>query len=69
MGSVSEYQNRAKRCSERAQSVASAVDRARWRQLADQWAALSRIPFQRPSASNSTPEGFWREPDQKPRDR
>ncbi len=61
MGSVSDYQKRAKQCSERAQIVASGVDRARWRHLADQWAALSRIPFQRILMPHNPLAGFWRD--------
>ena len=47
MGSANEYQNRARRCAEQAQIVSSTVDRARWRQLADQWMALSRMPLRK----------------------
>ena len=47
MGSAGEYQNRARRCAGQAQMVSSAVDRARWRQLADQWMALSRMPLRK----------------------
>jgi plasmid stabilization system protein ParE len=47
MGSTGEYQNRARRCAGQAQMVSSAVDRARWRQLADQWMALSRMPLRK----------------------
>jgi len=60
MGSVSEYQKRARECFERAQIVTAAVDRARWHQLAEQWAALSRLPLQEAPASRNDPAGFWR---------
>jgi hypothetical protein len=56
MRSVSEYQRRAKQCFERAQTVTSAVDRARWRQLADEWTALSRILLQSASAGELAKE-------------
>jgi hypothetical protein len=39
MGSVNQYQERARRCSERAQTLANGIDRARWLQLAEQWAS------------------------------
>ena len=45
MGSVSDYQYRARRCAEQARIVSSTVNRIRWRQLADQWMALSRLPL------------------------
>jgi len=48
MSSISECQRRAKLCSERAQTVRNIVDRARWRQLADQWQLLSRIKASMP---------------------
>jgi hypothetical protein len=60
MGSVSEYQRRAKECSDRAQSLTNAVDRARWLQLAQQWAILSRMPFPKASIPRNQPTGFWR---------
>jgi hypothetical protein len=47
MGSVIEFQNRARRCAEQARIVSSAVDRARWQQLSDQWTALSRMPLRK----------------------
>jgi hypothetical protein len=60
MGSVSEYQERARRCSERAQTAANGIDRARWLQLAEQWAALSRMPVRKGPAPRNDPTGFWR---------
>lgn len=47
MDGKGEYQKRAKECSERAQVVTAAVDRARWLQLAEGWAALSKMPLTR----------------------
>lgn len=55
MGSISDYQKRARQCSERAQIVNSPVDRARWRQLADEWSALSRMTIEKTSVQHSTP--------------
>ena len=45
----------AKVCSERAQTVKNGVDRARWRQLAEQWEILSRL-----KASAQRSEPAWR---------
>jgi hypothetical protein len=47
MNDPSEYQKRAEKCVERARSVPREDDRVRWLQLAEQWMALSRMPFQR----------------------
>jgi hypothetical protein len=57
MSSVSEYQRHARLCSERAQAMINSVDRARWRQLAQEWESLGRI-----TASMPRPElpGLWR---------
>lgn len=52
MGSVNDYQERAKQCSERAEIVTSAIDSARWRELAEGWAALDRL-------SHNAAAGFW----------
>ena len=52
MGSVSEYQERAKQCSERAQIMTTRLDRARWLELAEGWTALSRMP--------SPKDSLWR---------
>jgi hypothetical protein len=60
MGSVSDYQSRAKQCSERARIVGSAIDQARWRQLADQWMALSRLPLQKDGIWRGEPSGLLR---------
>jgi hypothetical protein len=60
MGGMSEYQERAKRCSERAQTIANVIDRTRWLQLADQWTALSRMPLRKGPAPRNDPIGFWR---------
>lgn len=60
MGSASKYQRRAIQCAERALTVARAVDRARWLQLAEDWAALSRIPFPGASELRNEPAGLWR---------
>jgi len=60
MGGASEYQERAKQCSERAQLVTSRIDRARWLQLAEQWTALSRMPLRKGPPPRNDPSGFWR---------
>jgi hypothetical protein len=46
MLTVSECQKRAKQCAERALIVSGAADRLHWHQLAAEWLALSRVPFQ-----------------------
>lgn len=58
MSSVSEYQSRAKACSERAETMTNSVDRARWRQLAEEWESFGRI-----KASMPRPElpALWRD--------
>ena len=60
MGSEDEYQKRAQWCSDRAQTVANGIDRARWLQLAEQWAALGRMPIRKGPAHRNDPTGFWR---------
>jgi hypothetical protein len=60
MGSAGEYQKRAEQCTERALLVTRADDRARWLELADEWAALSRIEFQKLPARRDQPTALWR---------
>ena len=60
MDGESEYQKRAKQCSERAQVMTAAVDRARWLQLAEGWAALSKMPLTRIPAAHHEGIGMWR---------
>jgi hypothetical protein len=58
MGSPSEYQQRSRECFERAQIVSNPTDRGRWLQLAEQWAALSRMPL--PKATLYRNKSMWR---------
>lgn len=62
MSSVSIYQERARRCTEQAQLVTRADDRARWLQLANEWMAISRIQFRRlpPVERRGDASGLWR---------
>jgi hypothetical protein len=62
MGSASEYQKRAAECAQRAQIVTRADDRARWMELAEDWIALSRVPFQRLPEGVGSPERHFAGP-------
>lgn len=55
-----DYQQRAEQCIARAEGVADPTDRARWLQLAEQWALLSRIRFERLPGTRNQPGGLWR---------
>lgn len=57
MGSASEYQKRAEQCAQRAQIVIRADDRKRWLELAEEWSALHRVPFQRLALQRNEPAG------------
>jgi hypothetical protein len=60
MRSVTEYRLRAEQCIARAEAIADPVDRARWLQLAQQWALLSRVHFQTVESPRNEPTGMWR---------
>jgi hypothetical protein len=60
MRTMSECQERAKQCYERALIMTATVDRARWLQLAKGWEALSRAPLQSGPSQRNEPAGFWR---------
>jgi hypothetical protein len=60
MRSVSEYGQRAEQCIARAEAIADPIDRARWLQLAEQWALLSRLQFQSFEGKRNEPAGLWR---------
>jgi hypothetical protein len=60
MRSASEIQERAEQCAIRAQAVTDPTDRAKWLQLAEQWALLGRLTFHSPPGARNEPGGFWR---------
>ena len=41
-------------------TMANSVDRARWLQLAEQWAMLSRMPRPKAILFRNNPIGLWR---------
>ena len=45
---------RAQECKLKAEAVHHALDRAKWLKLADDWMALTRIPFQAPDPNFRT---------------
>lgn len=63
MPNAKRCRERAEECKRKADAVSDARDRVKWLQLADDWAALSRIPF-RPAPKVHRPEaplvGLWR---------
>jgi hypothetical protein len=60
MGNASEYQKRAEQCAERALRVTRADDRARWRELAEEWTALSRLQFLKLREQRDEASALWR---------
>jgi hypothetical protein len=60
MRTVSDYEQRAEKCIARAEIVTHPMDRARWLQLAEQWALLSRLQFQTLESARNEPAGLWR---------
>jgi hypothetical protein len=54
---------RARECRRRAESISDPRDRAHWLKLAEDWIALSRIPFQSDSGvgqAHDSRTGLWR---------
>jgi hypothetical protein len=54
---------RARECRRKAEGISDPRDRAHWLKLADDWIALSRIPFQSDSSINKAHDpraGLWR---------
>ncbi|HEY7229162.1 MAG TPA: hypothetical protein VH558_02200 [Pseudolabrys sp.] len=55
-----DYRQRVEQCIARSEAVADPIDRARWLQLAEQWALLSRLRFQSLDGAHNEPAGLWR---------
>jgi hypothetical protein len=54
---------RAEACRRKAQAISDVRDRAKWQKLADDWMALSEVPFQTrvPQTADENPlAGLWR---------
>jgi hypothetical protein len=60
MRGLGEYQQRVEHCIARARAAAHETDRARWLQLAEQWALLTRLGIQRLPSDRTELAGLWR---------